>query len=670
MNSRAPVIGGMVLLTACATGQERQYDFDGRISLEVLENYLSRSIEFLGVCCEGSSGAAPHLADNLRLIRETGAMFIGRAAYAWDCPADDEEHFRIAAENAARIHAIDPRIVLQACVFETTYSANAPEVADRDPRQSGVENIPVPAWVFEEFGLPVESRNFSYEAMLYPDGSLRNLWVPGGSVPDISQLETRLWFFYRCARYIDAGYESIHFGQTQLMGRNDPGFAHWKDVLDRVRRYASAHARRHYVLCDAHFDMTRENPGVLVDGKLLWDFLGFPLRPVETGQPLGAELRLGHGDTMYGRAPGGRHPSGWECDVIPQLYEFDNCLSGLSAGGGIFVWGADESTWFANLPPARRDEVLRDFHAWIWENGPRGHLEMPGRRPARVPVGDPTTWMYVANDASDACPEGLGQEAAIRSIWADPRYADNSTRTYSEVGPIAVEPDAIPPDGLVGRWICDPPEGLPRVVRRRTVEELHALYLIHGDRNLPDAAARGEEILAQIAAEQPSILRDGAARFKGTDYLDMGASPILATPEFTAALWVRIEDLDEGFVLLEKFVWQQSGYYLKNHPPEGRLYGEVFDGSDERRIVEFAGLTEGCWHHLALTADGQTLAAYVDGIRASSTPAGPVMASAEPLLVGRGCRGVAVRDIRIYARALSTDEVATLARQASEEAQP
>ena len=150
----------------------------------------------------------------------------------------------------------------------------------------------------------------------------------------------------------------------------------------------------------------------------------------------------------------------------------------------------------------------------------------------------------------------------------------------------------------------------------------------------------------------------------------MGASPILATPEFTAALWVRIEDLDEGFVLLEKFVWQQSGYYLKNHPPEGRLYGEVFDGSDERRIVEFAGLTEGCWHHLALTADGQTLAAYVDGIRASSTPAGPVMASAEPLLVGRGCRGVAVRDIRIYARALSTDEVATLARQASEEAQP
>lgn len=656
-----------MLLTACATGQERDYDFDGGISLEALENYLSRSIEFLGVCCEGSTGAAPHLEDNLRLIGASGAMFIGRAAYAWDCPADDEKHFRTATENAARIHSINPRIVLQACVFETTYSSAAPEVAARNPRQAGVENIPVPAWVFEEFGLPVESRNFNYEAMLYPDGRFRNHWVPGGSVPDISRLETRLWFFYRCARYIDAGYESIHFGQTQLMGRNDPGFAHWKDVLERVRRHASTHGRRHYVLCDAHFNLTRQNPGVLVDGKLLWDFLGFPLRPVETGEPLGAELRLGHGDTMYGRAPGGLHPSGWQCDVVPQLYEFDNCSGGLSAAGGIFIWGADESTWFANLPPARRDEVLRDFYCWIWENAPRGHLEMPGRRPARVPVGEPETWMYVANDASDACPEGFGQEAAIRSIWTDPRYADNGSRTYPESGSIGAEPEAVPPDGLTGRWRCDSPDGLPRVVRRRTREELYALYLVHGDRNPVGAASRGREILGRITAEQPSIIRDGAARFEGTAYLDMGASRLLATPQMTVALWVRIDDLARSWVLLEKFVWQQSGYYLKNHPPEGRLYAEVFDGNGGRRVVEFAGLTAGRWHHIAITADGRTLIAYVDGASVSSTPVGPVIASTRPLLVGRGCKGVSVRDIRIYAHALSADEMAQLVRQTRRE---
>ena len=42
-----------------------------------------------------------------------------------------------------------------------------------------------------------------------------------GQVPDVSRPETRLWFYYQAASYIDAGCEGIHFGQVEIMNRND-----------------------------------------------------------------------------------------------------------------------------------------------------------------------------------------------------------------------------------------------------------------------------------------------------------------------------------------------------------------------------------------------------------------------------------------------------------------
>ena len=58
----------------------------------------------------------------------------------------------------------------------------------------------------------------------------------------------RLWFYYQAASYIDAGFEAIHFGQVEIMNRNDRDNAHWEDLLTRVRAYAAKHARRHMVL--------------------------------------------------------------------------------------------------------------------------------------------------------------------------------------------------------------------------------------------------------------------------------------------------------------------------------------------------------------------------------------------------------------------------------------
>ena len=98
-------------------------------------------------------------------------------------------------------------MILQACVFESV--------------STQVEQIPVPEWAFAALGRPVEKRNFRYADMLYPDGRRQNQWGRNSSVPDVSRPETKLWFYFLSATYIDVGCEAIHFGQVEIMNRND-----------------------------------------------------------------------------------------------------------------------------------------------------------------------------------------------------------------------------------------------------------------------------------------------------------------------------------------------------------------------------------------------------------------------------------------------------------------
>lgn len=161
---------------------------------------------------------------------------------------------RTAKPYAAALHQADPEIILQAAAFEIV--------------TRGVATISIPERVFREFGQPVENRPFRYQDMLYANGRFVNHWGGRGSVPDMSRLETRMWFYFLVASYIDVGIEAIHFGQVGLMDKKDPGHAGWLDMLGRVRAYAKTHARRHFLLCDAHAPAG----GFVEDGKLLFDF--------------------------------------------------------------------------------------------------------------------------------------------------------------------------------------------------------------------------------------------------------------------------------------------------------------------------------------------------------------------------------------------------------------
>ncbi len=124
------------------------YAFDRTISRPVLENYLSRAISMARLT------ASPQREEDLRMLANIGAKFIGRSANVWVDQDEEEKHFAKAADIVAAYRRLDTDAIFQACVFEVVSDALLP-------------TIPIPAWVFEEFGRPVERRAFNYEAMLY-----------------------------------------------------------------------------------------------------------------------------------------------------------------------------------------------------------------------------------------------------------------------------------------------------------------------------------------------------------------------------------------------------------------------------------------------------------------------------------------------------------------------
>jgi hypothetical protein len=381
------------------TSPNEDYKFDGTISMKILENYLDRSITMQSLLVGKGD-----FDDNLRMIKNIGAKYIGRSVCQWGEEAEIPKNLLQEKGLAAKVHESDPEIVLQACIFEIV--------------TPGVGQLEVPAWAFIAFNIPVNKRNFSYDDMLYPDGKFKNQWGRG-SVPDISRLETRLFFYYLAVSYINIGIEGIHFGQVELMNKNDANLDNYSGLLAMIRSYAKANARRHMILCDSHVP----SGGFVKNGKLLMDFHAFPLRIMEIpGNPEEAMLKVGHTDALFLKSKGGISPSGWSCRHLPYLVEFDNY--GVSKNPGkekagdipFWVWGYDEITWFAHQTAPYRAKWLNYAFNWIKKTDVNGHLEMPGGRQTTSPL-DKRKWYY-ANNPTKAVPDGTGDENIIKNIWS------------------------------------------------------------------------------------------------------------------------------------------------------------------------------------------------------------------------------------------------------------
>jgi hypothetical protein len=380
---------------------QRNYNFNGTISREVLGNYLSRAI-----CMEGLLNGRGDLDDNIRMLGDVGAKYIARGICLWGGEAKLLDNFARAKQQAPQALAADKDRVLEACIFEIVTSE--------------VEQVPIPDWAFVALGMPVEKRNFRYDAILYPPDQRKRSWGRNAGVPDVSQPETQLWFYFLAVSYIDFGFEGIHWGQVEIMNLNDPHLDHYARIFGLVRDYARQHARRGMVLCNAHVP----SGGLVREGQLLLDFHAFPPRIKEVpNHPQEAVLEVGYLDSIFLRSKGGRAYSGWECAHLPYLVELDNYGSSRHPGeagqGADWVWGYDEISWFANQSKEYRSQWLRYAWDWVKKTDPDGYLEMPGSRTETSPI-DHRRW-YSANRPSPAVPDGLDDEDAIRDLWKSDR---------------------------------------------------------------------------------------------------------------------------------------------------------------------------------------------------------------------------------------------------------
>ena len=391
----------LMLAAICSCTKEKadSFSFDGKPSPEVLNNYLDRAITMMGLLTD----SYPDKDADIDFIVDTGTKFVGRAVCIWggEKRLNDQAWLADARAYADKVHAAAPEVVLQGCCFE--YMTEE------------IEEIPIPAWVFESLGLPVEERNFSMQAMLYPDGSFVGHWGDGHSVPDIRQTETQLWYSYLIGNFVEMGCEAVHLGQTMLVGSQDKDWQAYDAFLAKMHAYYDPKARRHYVMYDAH---AGEEGMFTPDGRSVLDYNAFPMRIEETPQNghLTAQLRPGFTDAMYGTYP------------HPYLVEFDNW--GVSSHPGepsdrsdvnlpfeeqIYIWGYDEITWLYVLPEQERQEWLRYAYHWIKENDPYAHLQMPGTRGASLGNGK---WSMARSIApTENVPDGMNLTQTIKELW-------------------------------------------------------------------------------------------------------------------------------------------------------------------------------------------------------------------------------------------------------------
>lgn len=387
------------------------YIFDGTITKEVLENYLSRSVTAAGLYGSGT------LEDDLRVIRSLGVKFLGRASGVWYMLEEDGEHFLLSGRLAEMVHRADPEIILQSCVFEW--------IVER------MEEVKIPDYVLKAFGQAPVDRTFCFSDALFefPEDfrSIRADKRKSGGIPDLNRLEARMWFYYRATRYIDCGYEALHMGQVHLYTANDKGFAKTSELFEMIREYGKIHGRRHKVLMDAH------THGINIRGKLLFDYHAMPFTRTPLLKVPGNKLVL----VREGYSEGGLNPNGWSADAMPYLMEYDNW-------GGLVVedrktftreelgekdwWGYDQIAWFANQNMEDRNHFLEYTYRWIEVNNPNGYFQVPFRRM----LGDGYVTMeradhgqrevqefYQINNQSVDCPMGFSQEDTVKRLWSE-----------------------------------------------------------------------------------------------------------------------------------------------------------------------------------------------------------------------------------------------------------
>ena len=389
------------------------FSFDGPPSQDVINNYLSRGVNCM-LLDESLGGGLLRFEENLRMLLYTGAKYIQRAVCSdcWDLRPEKSEVYPRVKACIDKAHRYDPEIIFEGGVYEIV--------------NEEVNRTKIPAFVFEAFGLPYEDRNFILDRMIYEDGRFFNFDTKTGN-PDISQLETQMWFYYRGTLHIDMGCECVHLGSTPCMSEIDAlenGCKGWKRITDLLHEYGRKHARRGWVLLNGHaFNMVTDN------NELVFDFNAWLIHPyIPEGQEPGLptddhpqKIELApdvNPVALYGKTVGGKHPCGYDVERTCYVVEFDNYGNDWSIANtpnismyGTYPWGFEDIGWLCRQPTEYRRYFLDYAFNRVKEmDGDYGHITLPLLRAG--------CYIYLhANLPEFGYNAATGDEVAVRNVF-------------------------------------------------------------------------------------------------------------------------------------------------------------------------------------------------------------------------------------------------------------
>jgi hypothetical protein len=392
------------------------WDFDGQEQLTKsrIEAFLSRAVShFYTVRFRGYSQA--EIQRTKQFLLHTGAKFIHGAELSWGMSYPDHYYWDQCLAALADFHATPG---LQDVMFEGFIAEHIGSNADATL---------IPDWLWsymESQGInavrtPSPNDAGGRHYFHYPnffDSSWRYIdrWGPGQSVPDITKTETKLYYRYLLKEYIDAGFESIWFGQLGLTGAADGNNDALYDLCQFARDEAAQRGYRHAVILTSHVN------GRYHDGQQILDYNCFPSRVRYSDHyPSGLEIDPGGDSTLIAITQ--------NAEDMPVLLEIDNY--GCSPPQVPFIGdgGFDEISGYAYKEPWQRQAFLEQYY---WEMrtyynnlcNNRVYLAMPGRRDICLPgcSGELNTNPNVPYPSGYYSPyaEHCGDEDTIAALFA------------------------------------------------------------------------------------------------------------------------------------------------------------------------------------------------------------------------------------------------------------
>lgn len=391
--------------------KDKRYEFSGNMPFGVLNNYLSHAVNY-----RVDFSNEEQFKEDIRFLTNLGAKYVQRAGGEWYPSNDIENNLEFFKAKLATAHEIDYDIIFEAAIFECiTPDAN---------------NIAIPAWVFEAFGLPVENRNFDVDKMYPPSGYGKDFWKASdhAHLPSICMPEFQMFVYCRAASFIDIGYEALHLGQTLKTGKDDSNFECWTKVITMIRDYAKENSRRGYVIINSHDHGKLKHSET---GHFLVDLIMAPMRahapkgevnhmPSEEN-PQRCIIEKGWWeDSPYQAGYSGVTPCGEKVDKYPYLVEFDN-YGGIVGELGVadsYVWGFDENSWYCNQPRWYRKEFTKYMLDTLDSFEENGHLSILGHRGGFSNIATGKGESFYAN-SSEFMPGGRDDEQWIKELLAE-----------------------------------------------------------------------------------------------------------------------------------------------------------------------------------------------------------------------------------------------------------